>query len=175
LDDIDRRILDLVAERQATIRDIATIKRSTGFPLRDYKRERDVFQKARARADEVGVSADVAESLMRLLIRYSLTRQEQTNLIAHAHGGGQRALVIGGAGKMGGWFAQFLFSQGYEVEIADPRATAGEASLCDWRESDLSHDCSCCPAVMSSSSISATTRRSRARRRCLRRPWQAGS
>src|SRR5690606_6444355 len=91
-------------------------------------------------ADEVGVSADVAESLMRLLIRYSLTQQEQTNLVAHAHGGGQRALVIGGAGKMGGWFAQFLFSQGFEVEIADPHAQPGETSMTDWRSSDLGHD-----------------------------------
>ncbi|MBN1240287.1 MAG: prephenate dehydrogenase/arogenate dehydrogenase family protein, partial [Gammaproteobacteria bacterium] len=140
LDEIDRRILELVAERQATIGEIAKVKRSTGFPLRDFKRERDVFQKARAKAMEVGVSADVAESLMRLLIRYSLTQQEQTNIVAHAHGGGQRALVIGGMGKMGGWFAQFLFSQGYEVEVADPRAEPSETSIPDWRASDLGHD-----------------------------------
>jgi chorismate mutase/prephenate dehydrogenase len=140
LDEIDRRLLELVAERQAVIAGIAGVKRSTGFPLRDFKRERDVFQKARAKAEEVGVSADVAEELMRLLIRYSLTQQEQTNLLAHANGGGQRALVIGGAGKMGGWFAQFLFSQGFEVEIADPRAQTGEGSLPDWRASDLAHD-----------------------------------
>lgn len=140
LDEIDRRLLELVAERQAVIAGIAGVKRSTGFPLRDFKRERDVFQKARAKAEEVGVSADVAEELMRLLIRYSLTQQEQTNLLAHANGGGQRALVIGGAGKMGGWFAQFLFSQGFEVEIADPRAQPGERNLPDWRASDLDHD-----------------------------------
>jgi chorismate mutase/prephenate dehydrogenase len=139
LDDIDGRILELVAERQATIADIARVKRSTGFPLRDFKREREVFQKARARADEVGVSADVAEQLMRLLIRYSLRQQEQTNLGAHTNGG-QHALVIGGAGKMGGWFAQFLYSQGFEVEIADPRAAPGETSMPDWRASDLAHD-----------------------------------
>lgn len=140
LDEIDRRILELVAERQATIGEIAKVKHSARSPLRDFKRERDVFQKARAKADEVGVSPDVAEELMRLLIRYSLTQQEQTNLVAHANGGGQRALVIGGAGKMGGWFAQFLFSQGFEVEIADPRAPANETSMPDWRESDLTHD-----------------------------------
>lgn len=140
LDGIDRRILELVAERQATIRDIAGVKRSTGFPLRDYKREREVFQNARARAGEVDVSPDVAEELLRLLIRYSLTQQEQTRLVTHGSGGGQRALVIGGAGRMGGWFAHFLFSQGFEVEVADPHAAAGEAAIADWRESDLAHD-----------------------------------
>ncbi|HLT91569.1 MAG TPA: bifunctional chorismate mutase/prephenate dehydrogenase [Woeseiaceae bacterium] len=140
LDGIDHRILELVAERQATIAEIARVKHSTGFPLRDFKRERDVFQKARRKADEVGVSADVAEQLMRLLIRYSLTQQEKTSLGAHRNGDSQRALVIGGAGKMGGWFAQFLLSQGFEVEIADPQAAPGEGVLADWRESDLSHD-----------------------------------
>jgi len=138
LDGIDRRLLELVAERQATIAEIAHVKSSTGFPLRDYKREREVFQGARARAEEVGVSPEVAESLMRLLVRYSLTMQEKTSRVRQGAGGGQRALVIGGAGKMGGWFAQFLDSQGFEVEIADPRAPAGAAI--DWRTCELRHD-----------------------------------
>jgi chorismate mutase / prephenate dehydrogenase len=139
LDGIDERLLELIAQRQETIRGIARVKRSTGFPLRDYKREREVFQNARAKAEAVGVSPQVAESVMRLLIRYSLTIQEKTAVVAHAHGGGQRALVIGGAGKMGGWFAQFLFTQGFEVEIADPHAV-GDNALPDWRASDLQHD-----------------------------------
>jgi chorismate mutase/prephenate dehydrogenase len=140
LDGIDQRILELIAERQATIRDIAKVKRSTGLPLRDFKREREVFQNARSKAQQVDVSPDVAESLMRLLIRYSLTQQEKTSLVAHGGGGGRRALVIGGAGKMGGWFSQFLFSQGFEVQVADPRAPASESTIADWRQSDLQHD-----------------------------------
>lgn len=141
LDGIDHRLLELIAQRQATIRDIASVKRSTGSPLRDYQREREVFQGARAKAEAVGVSPEVAESVMRLLIRYSLTMQEHTSVLAHAHGGGRRALVIGGAGKMGGWFAQFLYTQGFEVEIGDPRAPAGPNTSPDWRRGDLQHDC----------------------------------
>jgi chorismate mutase/prephenate dehydrogenase len=141
LDGIDRRLLELIAERQSTIGKIASIKHSTGFPLRDYHREREVFVGARANALEVGVSPELAESVMRLLIRYSLTAQEQTSRVAHRGGGGQRALVIGGAGKMGGWFAQFLDSQGFDVEIADPRAPAGASTaIADWRGSSLDHD-----------------------------------
>src|SRR5262245_30398083 len=102
LDGIDERLLELIAERQETIRSIVRVKHSTRFPLRDYKREREVFQRARAKAEAVGVSPEVAESVMRILIRYSLTMQERTSVVAQAHGGGQRALVIGGAGNMGG-------------------------------------------------------------------------
>jgi hypothetical protein len=42
------------------------------------------------------------------------------------------------AGKIGGWFAQFLASQGFAVEIADP--AGGAAALKDWRSSALEHD-----------------------------------
>ncbi len=41
-------------------------------------------------------------------------------MATHGAGSGRRALVIGGAGKMGGWFVQFLLSQGFDVQVADP-------------------------------------------------------
>jgi len=87
------------------------------------------------------VSPDVAETVIRLLIRSSLTTQEQASVVAHGSGSGRRALVIGGAGKMGAWFAQFLTSQGFDVEVADPKAVAGGVkAIADWRESPLTHD-----------------------------------
>ena len=57
---------------------------------------------------------------MRLLIRASLTTQEQAQVAAQSTGTGKRALVIGGHGKLGAWFAEFLSSQGYRVTVADP-------------------------------------------------------
>ena len=78
---------------------------------------------------------------MRLLIRSSLTTQEQASVAAHGTGSGRRALVIGGAGKMGGWFAQFLASQGFAVEVADRRPRRAARRLgADWRRSPLTHD-----------------------------------
>lgn len=141
LDKLDRELLQLVAERQATSREIARVKRSTGRPTRDYGREREVILGAREEAAQLQVSPEIAESIMRLLIRSSLTTQERASVVAHGSGSGRSALVIGGAGKMGGWFAQFLSSQGFEVQIADPRAAAaGIAGLADWRDSPLGQD-----------------------------------
>jgi len=77
---------------------------------------------------------------MRLLIRSSLTTQERASVAAQASGSGRRALVIGGAGKMGAWFAQFLGSQGFQVEVADPEAPSdGPDRLVDWNTSPLDH------------------------------------
>jgi chorismate mutase/prephenate dehydrogenase len=141
LDGLDRKLLQIIAERQATSREIARVKRSTGRPTRDYGREREVILGARHQASELGISPDVAETVMRLLIRSSLTTQERASVAALASGSGRRALVIGGAGNMGAWFAQFLGSQGFVVEIADPRpAPAGFEAISDWRESSLEHD-----------------------------------
>ncbi|HQW08200.1 MAG TPA: bifunctional chorismate mutase/prephenate dehydrogenase [Steroidobacteraceae bacterium] len=146
LNDLDTRLLELVADRQQTSREIARVKRETGYATRDYEREREVIMGARSQAATLGVSPQLAETFMRLLIRSSLTTQERASVAAHGAGTGQRALVIGGAGKMGRWFAEFLQSQGYAVEIADPSAAplagtpvAGVPRV-DWHASDLSHD-----------------------------------
>ena len=138
LNGLDRRLLELIAERQSTSREIARVKRATGYPTRDYAREREVILAVRASAAELGVPADAAEEVMRALIRSSLTTQEQASVAAQGAGNGQRALVIGGAGKIGAWFAQFLASQGFAVQVADPAGSAG--ALKDWRESALDHD-----------------------------------
>ena len=140
--DIDRQLIALVAERKAVSEEVAQVKRATGRSTRDYERERDVILGVRAMAEERGVSPALAEQLLRLLIRSSLTTQEQASVVARGAGTGRRALVIGGAGKMGGWFVNFLASQGFAVEVADPAPGegSGSARVTDWHSTDLKHD-----------------------------------
>jgi len=141
MNDLDRQLIHLVAERKALSEEVARVKRATGKPTRDYEREREVILGVRAMAADRGVSGELAEQLLRLLIRSSLTTQEQASVVAQGTGSGRRALVIGGAGKMGGWFVSFLVSQGFTVEIADPGAGApGITRVEDWRRTDLKHD-----------------------------------
>ena len=143
LTEIDRQLIALVAERKAVSEEVARVKRAVGRPTRDYEREREVIMGVRAGAAERGVSPALAEQLLRLLIRSSLTTQEQASVVAHGAGSGRRALVIGGAGKMGGWFVSFLGSQGFAVEVADPAPGAegeGLRRVADWRTTDLQHD-----------------------------------
>jgi chorismate mutase/prephenate dehydrogenase len=134
LDQLDGELLSLIARRQAISREVAAAKKSTGYPTRDYKREREVILGVRRRAEALGLPGDLAEKVLRLLIRSSLTTQEQASVASHGAGSGRRALVIGGAGKMGGWFSQFLLSQGFAVQVADPApASAGMPVVADWR------------------------------------------
>jgi chorismate mutase/prephenate dehydrogenase len=141
INDLDRQILELVGKRQETSREVARAKRATGHATRDYNRERDVLLAAREAGKQYGVSPQLAENILRLLIRSSLTTQEQASVAAQGAGNGRTALVIGGAGKMGRWFADFMASQGFAVEIADPAgAPPGFAHLPDWRASPLTQD-----------------------------------
>jgi chorismate mutase / prephenate dehydrogenase len=135
LDQLDGELLGLIAKRQAISREVAAAKRTTGRATRDYQREREVVLGVRRRAEQLGLSGDLAEDVLRLLIRSSLTTQEQVSVATQGSGGGRSALVIGGAGKMGGWFVQFLLSQGFAVQVADPNGAApGVAVIEDWRK-----------------------------------------
>jgi chorismate mutase/prephenate dehydrogenase len=141
INEIDDRLIELTAERKRLSQEVARVKRSTGRATRDYEREREVILAARTKAEALGVSGDVAEELLRILIRSSLTTQEQASVVAQGAGSGRRALIIGGGGKMGCWFADFLTSQGFTVEVGDPvGAPPGVTHVKDWRTTDLKHD-----------------------------------
>jgi chorismate mutase/prephenate dehydrogenase len=141
LTDLDGQLLALVARRQALSQQVAAVKRATGRATRDFGREREVILRGRNTAERLKISPDLAESLLRQLIQSSLATQEQARVAAQAHGSGKRALVIGGHGKMGGWFAEFLASQGFRVAIADPQgASTGFDTVADWQTDPLDFD-----------------------------------
>src|SRR5579863_2133864 len=141
LTDLDGQLLELVARRQTLSEQVAAVKRATGRATRDFGREREVILRGRNTASQRGVSPDLIESLLRQLIQSSLTTQEQARVAADAHGSGKRALVIGGHGKMGGWFSEFLGSQGFRVTIADPSGgLPGFERLVDWERDPLDFD-----------------------------------
>jgi len=138
---LDGELIDLVARRQALSEQVAAVKRATGKPTRDFGREREVILRARTAAGSRGVSPALAESILRQLIQSSLATQEQAGVAAQAHGSGKRALVIGGRGKMGHWFADFLASQGFRVRIADPAGALPEFDyVADWQNDALDQD-----------------------------------
>ncbi len=140
LSEVDRELITLVAARQKIVAEIGEHKIQNAVPTRDYEREREVLKGARERALELGGDEDVAEQIMQILIRASLTHQERTRVAAQTSGAGKHVLIIGGAGKMGAWFAQFLASQGFGVEVADPHGESPFPQIENWIDSALEHD-----------------------------------
>lgn len=135
LAEVDREILERVARRRSLAASIGESKVASGRGTRDFAQERVVLERVRRAADALEVPRGLAEDLLRLLIGSSLAVQEHQRIAASDAGSGQRALVIGGSGRMGAWVSGFLASQGFEVTVADPVAPdeAFEHVL-DWRE-----------------------------------------
>ena len=138
---LDGHLLETVARRRDLVSQIGRVKEEQGIATRDYGQEKVVLQRARERARAVGIDEEVAENLMVQLIRSSLKVQERQRVAAEGEGEGQTALVIGGAGKIGGWFVTFLANQGYRVDIADPAGPVeGYEWSADWTQNALGQD-----------------------------------
>ena len=140
LSSIDRQLVELIAERQKVVGDIGRSKQSTGRATRDYERERDVLERARDQAKSLNVDPNIAEEILTTLIRSSLTHQERDRVAAEGKGDGRSVLVIGGAGKMGGWFVDFFDSQGFATTIADTTVQDGPGAFRYWKDAGIDYD-----------------------------------
>lgn len=140
LSGIDRQIVELIAARQSVVDEIGNNKQTVGRATRDFERERDVLEMARSQAETLGVDPNLADEIMTTLIRASLTHQERSRVVAEGRGDGRRALIIGGAGKMGGWFVNFFSSQGFLTVVADTQVEPGPGKCRDWRQAGIDYD-----------------------------------
>lgn len=140
LSSIDSRLIKLIAERQQLAGEIGRAKQSTGRATRDFEREKDVLEMARQKAESLSIDPNVAEEVMRALIRSSLTSQERDRVVAEGKGNGRRVLVIGGAGKMGGWFVDFFTSQGFATTVADIGVDNAANQFSDWQDAGVDYD-----------------------------------
>jgi len=120
---VDQQLVELIAERERLVSEIGRDKQSSGKGTRDYAREKDVLDMGRAQAEKLGIDPDLAEDVLRKLIRSSLASQERDRVIAEGQGDGRGVLVIGGGGKMGGWFVDFFASQGFATTARACTAT----------------------------------------------------
>ena len=140
LSTVDRRLVEMIAERQRIVTDIGKTKQIAGTGTRDYAREKDVLDMGRKQAAEMGVDPGLVENLLEMLIRSSLESQERDRVAAEGKGDGRRALVIGGAGKMGRWFVDFFSSQGFATSVADTTHKDGPARFRNWTDAGVDFD-----------------------------------
>jgi chorismate mutase/prephenate dehydrogenase len=140
LSTVDRRLVDLIAERQRLVSDIGRSKQSSGTGTRDYAREKDVLDMGRSQAAQLGIDPDLAENILRQLIYSSLASQERDRVISEGKGDGRSVLVIGGAGNMGRWFVEFFASQGFTTTIADKSVREGPGAFNNWTDAGVAYD-----------------------------------
>ncbi|MCB0343655.1 MAG: bifunctional chorismate mutase/prephenate dehydrogenase [Bdellovibrionales bacterium] len=118
LDLIDRELLECAQKRLAIVSKIFEAKAAEGVSLFDRERERQVFERARHAAKEVGLDPEVAESIMQALVyashglQQSLGQQRETKADT-------RFVIVGGKGQMGIKLSSWLVEQGFTVSALD--------------------------------------------------------
>ncbi len=71
LDEVDRRVVEALAERQRLVTEVAALKTDPQLPLRDAARERELLHKISSHAKEEGVDGYFVESLYRRILDHS--------------------------------------------------------------------------------------------------------
>ena len=77
IDRFDRQLIGMLAQRATYIDRAAELKPGEGLPARIPARVEEVVSNVRAGAGEAGFDPDLAEQLWRILIDWSITREEQ--------------------------------------------------------------------------------------------------
>jgi len=115
---LDAELLETVARRLEVAREIGLVKEKDGRQVRDLAREKIVIAEYVRNATSLGIDEDIASRLAGTLVEGSV-RVQKGNKRRNLQG--KTALIVSGAGRMGGWISRFLSNRGAEVLIWDPR------------------------------------------------------
>ena len=118
IQDIDSEILDLIARRAEVANEIGLVKDREGMPVRDRAREKRVIEFLSKKARALGLPDAMAGDLAGMLISDSVRVQKSKKTKQLAT---KKAVVVGGAGRMGQWTCRFLSDRGADVVVWDPR------------------------------------------------------
>ncbi|WBU56845.1 chorismate mutase [Paracoccus sediminicola] len=77
IDELDARLIALLAERSALIDRAARIKARDGLPARIEARVEEVAGLARSRAREAGLDPNLAERIWRLMMEHFIAQEER--------------------------------------------------------------------------------------------------
>ena len=77
IDEVDAALVSLLAQRAGYIDQAVVLKKREGLPARIDARIEQVIANVRAEAGRAGFDADLAEKIWRLVIEWSIRREEQ--------------------------------------------------------------------------------------------------
>lgn len=114
LDELDDRLLELLAERNRVVSEVAESKLENALPVFVPEREGDKTRSFRARAERFGVDADWAEDFLRMVMSSSRARQS-LDRFPSSTAEPKTVLLVGGYGEMGTLYGRVLAASGHRV------------------------------------------------------------
>ncbi|MBN2507496.1 MAG: bifunctional chorismate mutase/prephenate dehydrogenase [Verrucomicrobia bacterium] len=130
IDEIDERIVELLARRHGVIQRVVALKKSAHLPIYHPAREEYLISQRRHQARQAGLDPDHIEELYRSIMRQSRVRQT-VHAATTAVRPGARVLVVGGGGQMGSYLARWFRGAGYVVGILEVNDWGRVKTLCE--------------------------------------------
>jgi len=118
IDDVDGKLIDLLAKRLALVAEVGEVKSEAGVPIYAPEREAAMLAKRRAEAEVAGVGGDLIEDVLRRLMRESYHREKDVGFKC-LNPQLRDVVIIGGNGKLGSVFKRMLELSGYNVKVLE--------------------------------------------------------
>ncbi len=120
---IDNEIIRITARRMELALKIGKFKVDHQLPVKDFRVEKEIIERARLKAESLGIAPDFIEDLMTLLMGHSVNEQNKLHRSQPRLPDRQlsEVLIVGGLGRMGRWFSQYFQSIGFRISIHDKR------------------------------------------------------
>jgi len=118
IDEIDGRIVSLIAKRQDQVVQVTELKKTHGLPIYHPAREEDLISDRRRQGRDAGLDPDFIEELFRLILKQSRMKQAE-RMSVKAIRPEATVLVVGGNGSMGRYFRHWFDAAGYGVRVLD--------------------------------------------------------
>ena len=128
IDSIDSQLVALLAKRAQVTAQVGKIKQQYALPVYVPEREQALLTARRQQAEQLGVSADLAEDVLRRIMRESYQTQE-SGFVCCREGGG-KVVVVGGAGALGARFVSLFRRSGFNVQVLEKQDWPQAKQLC---------------------------------------------
>ena len=113
IDDVDGQLIQLLKLRNELTSQVGEVKSQTGMPIYVPSRESEMIAARREQAESIGLSPDLAEDVLRRVIRDSY-RSQHTNYRC-INPSINKVVIIGGAGALGKVFVTLFEQSDYSV------------------------------------------------------------
>ncbi|WWP01847.1 MAG: bifunctional chorismate mutase/prephenate dehydrogenase [Candidatus Dasytiphilus stammeri] len=126
IDHVDQDLLKIIAKRIQLVTKVGEVKHRHGLPIYVPERESSILHSRRKEAEDLGISPDLFEDVLRRIICESY-HSEYLKGFKPIYPSLRPVVIIGGKGKMGNFFAKLFKISQYQVKILDKE---------DWSNAD---------------------------------------
>ena len=128
IDSLDSELVALLAKRAHVTAQVGKIKQQYALPVYVPEREQALLGARRSQAESLGVSADLAEDVLRRIMRESYQTQE-SGFVCCREGGG-KVVIVGGQGALGARFVSLFRRSGYQVDVLEHNDWLRAETIC---------------------------------------------